>query len=47
MSKTKGILYYRGDDTELKEMSDWDELSEDEKKELSWKVKKFGKLGNH
>ena len=25
MSKTRGILYYRGDDTELKEMSDWDE----------------------
>ena len=45
MSKTKGILYYRGDDTELRERSDWDELSEDEKKELSWKVKRFGKLG--
>ena len=45
MSKTKGILYYRGDDTELKEMTDWDDLSEDEKKELSWKVKRFGKIG--
>ena len=45
MSKNKGILYYRGDDTELKEMSNWDKLSEDEKKELSWKVKRFGKLG--
>ena len=45
MSKTKGILYYRGDDTELRERSDWDELSEDEKKELRWKVKRFGKLG--
>ena len=45
MSKTKSILYYRGDDTELRERSDWDELSEDEKKELSWKVKRFGKIG--
>ena len=45
MSKTKGILYYRGDDKELREMSDWDELSQIEKKELSWKVKRFGKLG--
>ena len=38
MSKTKGILYYRGDDTELRERSDWDELSHDERKQL-------GKLG--
>ena len=45
MSNTKGILYFRGDDTELRERSDWDELSEKEKKELSWKVKRFGKLG--
>ena len=45
MSKTKGILYYRGDDTELRVKSDWDELSEDEKKELSYKIKRFGKLG--
>ena len=45
MSKTKVILYYRGDDTELRERSDWDELSEEEKKELSWNVKRFGKLG--
>ena len=45
MSKTKGILYYRGDDTELRERSDWDQLSEDERKELSYKIKRFGKLG--
>jgi len=45
MSKTKGILYYRGDDTELRERPDWDKLSEDEKKDLSWKIKRFGKLG--
>ena len=45
MAKTEGILYYRGDDTELRGRSDWDELSEDEKKELSYKIKRFGKLG--
>ena len=45
MSKTKGILYYRGDDKELRERSDWDELFEDERKELSYKIKRFGKLG--
>ena len=45
MSKTKGILYFRGDDTELRERPDWDELSEDERKELSYKIKRFGKLG--
>ena len=45
MSKTKGILYYRGDDKELRERSDWNELSEDEKKQLGLKVKRFGKLG--
>ena len=45
MSKTKGILYYRGNDKELRERSDWNELSEDEKKQLGLKVKRFGKLG--
>jgi len=34
MSKTKGILYYRGNDKELRERSDWNELTEDEKKKL-------------
>ena len=38
MSKTKGILYYRGDDKELIERPDWNELSEDEKKQLGLKV---------
>ena len=38
MSKTNGILYYRGNEKELRERSDWNELSEDEKKQL-------GKLG--
>jgi hypothetical protein len=45
MTKTKGVLYYRGDEDELNERSDWNELSEDEKKGLSYKVKRFGKLG--
>tara|TARA_B100000686_G_scaffold300777_1_gene335552 strand:+ start:455 stop:706 length:252 start_codon:yes stop_codon:yes gene_type:complete len=45
MSNTKGILFYRVDDSELREMSHWEELSEDEKKGQSWKVKRFGKLG--
>ena len=45
MNKTRGILYYRSDDTELRERPDWDKLSEDEKKDLCWKVKRFGKLG--
>ena len=45
MSKTKGILYYRGDDKELRERSDWNELSEDEKKQLGLKVKRFGNSG--
>ena len=38
MSKTKGILFLRGNEKELRERSDWDELSHDERKEL-------GKLG--
>ena len=38
MSKRTGILYYRGNEKELSERSDWDELSEDERKGL-------GKLG--
>ena len=38
MSKTKGILYHRSNEKELCERSDWNELSEDEKKQL-------GKLG--
>ena len=38
MSKTKGILYYRGNEKELRERSDCDELSHDERKQL-------GKLG--
>jgi len=42
MIKTNGILYYRGDEKELNERSDWNELSEDEKKELSYKVKRWG-----
>ena len=38
MSKTKGILFYRGNEKELRERSDWNELSEEKKKQL-------GKLG--
>ena len=34
MTKTTGILYYRGNEKELRERSDWNELSEDERKEL-------------
>ena len=34
MSKTKGILFLRGNEKELRERSDWDELSHDERKEL-------------
>ena len=44
MSKTKGILYHRSNEKELRERSDWNELSEDEKKQLGLKVKRFGKL---
>ena len=44
MPKTNGILYYRGNDKDLRERSDWNELSEDEKKQLGLKVKRFGKL---
>ena len=44
MSKTNGILYYRGNDKELRERSDWNELSRDVKKQLGLKVKRFGKL---
>ena len=45
MYKKKGILYYRGDDKELIERPDWNEISEDEKKQLGLKVKRFGKSG--
>ena len=38
MSKTKGILFYRGNEKELRERSDWNELSEEKKNQL-------GKLG--
>ena len=38
MTKTTVKLYYRGDDKELRERSDWNELSHDERKQL-------GKLG--
>ena len=38
MSKTKAILFYRGNEKELRERSDWNELSEEKKKQL-------GKLG--
>ena len=38
MSKTTGKLFLRGNEKELRERSDWDELSHDERKEL-------GKLG--
>ena len=38
MSKTKGILFYRSNEKELRERSDWNEISEDKKKQ-------FGKLG--
>jgi hypothetical protein len=38
MSKTTGKLFHRGNEKELRERSDWDELSHDERKEL-------GKLG--
>ena len=38
MSKTKGKLFYRSNEKELSERSDWDELSHDERKQL-------GKLG--
>ena len=38
MSKTKGNLFYRSNEKELSERSDWDELSHDERKQL-------GKLG--
>jgi len=41
MNKNIGILYYRSDDTELRERPDWDKLSEDEKKDLCWKVKRL------
>ena len=34
MSKTKGILYHRGNEKELRERSDWNELSHDERKQL-------------
>ena len=34
MSKTKGILYHRSNEKELRERSDWNELTEDEKKIL-------------
>ncbi|SVD04000.1 uncharacterized protein METZ01_LOCUS356854, partial [marine metagenome] len=44
ISKTNGILYYRGNDKELRERSDWNELSRDVKKQLGLKVKRFGKL---
>ena len=49
MSKTTGILFQRGNDKELRERSDWNELPEDEKKELLLEVKihcadGFGKL---
>ena len=45
MTKTTVKLYYRGDDKELRERSDWNELSENEKEELISKVKMFGTLG--
>ena len=38
MSKTTGKLFYRSNEKELRERSDWDELSHDERKQL-------GKLG--
>ena len=38
MSKTTGKLFLRGNEKELRERSDWDELSHDERKQL-------GKLG--
>jgi len=34
MSKKKGILYHRSNVKELRERSDWSELTEDEKKKL-------------
>ncbi len=34
MSKKKGILYHRSNVKELRERSDWNELTEDEKKKL-------------
>ena len=34
MSKTKGILFLRGNEKELRERSDWDELPHDERKQL-------------
>ena len=34
MSKTTGKLFLRGNEKELRERSDWDELSHDEKKKL-------------
>ena len=34
MSKTKGKLFYRSNEKELRERSDWDELSHDERKKL-------------
>ena len=34
MSKTTGKLFLRGNEKELRERSDWDELSHDERKEL-------------
>ena len=42
MSKTTGILFQRGNDKELRERSDWNELPEDEKKELLLEVKIYG-----
>ena len=45
MTKTTGILYYRGNEKELRERSDWNELSDNEKKELGYKVRRFGELG--
>ena len=45
MSKTTGILFQRGNDKELRERSDWNELPEDEKKELLLEVKIHGADG--
>ena len=45
ITKTNGLLYFRGDDKELRDGSDWNELPEDEKKELLIKVKRHGSNG--
>ena len=45
MAIKSGILFQRGNDKELRERSDWNELQEEEKKELLLKVKINGSDG--